>query len=606
MDADYFSRNLPKTKVHKECCEQDFFQKHPHHLPVDSVTLYSLSLLRNEIEIGADFIQQWSPEFTAAEQRKDPELGEIIAQLEGAKPVSRHHLKRTTLFYEIKNKLLFRKFKCDNRVVTRLNVPRTMIMDVLKASHDLPSSAHFGVRKTLFRLQCFVCWKGMCTDVAGYVRSSSSCQFRKMPTGKPHGLQSCIPVASRAFEIMATDVLGPICLTESGHKYILNVTDQLTEWSISVCISDLTDDTTAKAIEENVFFKYGAPTILISDQGTNYMSSDFEEFLKSWNVKHHRSSPAHPQSNGMVEKFNGTLAMLLHSLANHNPENWDLYVPMAVYSYNVSWNAATKATPYYLVFGLDPDPVFTKKLGCSPADIHQDISLEQAREQARKHIQDSQQKNMSRVNIHRHECKIDVNHQVLVLSKPLKIQKGGKIANRWIGPFLVTQKLAENVYEISTKTRRKKIRVENSLSIKRFYPREEFELCFQRAERLKHSSPPNSSLLSNDESLGCEMLNINTSEHYSMLEEQEFVSLFEPNPPNRTKTRLCNKSDSNGHKFDSRHFNHSEDPENNVSLKDELLSCLSVADRQRLELVLRDSDETVASIGATAPNSLEL
>ena len=102
------------------------------------------------------------------------------------------------------------------------------------------------------------------------------------------------------------------------------------------------------------------------------------------------------------------------------------------------------------------------------------------------------------------------------------------------------------------------------------------------------------------------MLNINPIEHYSMLEEQEFVSLFEPNSPNRTKTRLCNKNDSNNHKFDSRHSNHFEDPENNVSLKDELLSCLFVADRQRLELVLRDSDGTVASIEGTTPDSLEL
>ena len=379
----------------------------------------------------------------------------------------------------------------------------------------------------------------------------------------------------------------------------------MTKWSISVCISDLTDDTTAKAIEENVFFKYGAPSILISDQGTNYMSSDFEEFLKSWNVKHHRSSPAHPQSNGMVEKFNGTLAMLLHSLASHNPENWDLYVPMAVYSYNVSWNAATKATPYFLVFGLDPDPVFTRKLGCSPADIHQYTSLEQAREQARRHIQNMQQDNMSRVNAHRNQCKIEVGHQVLVLSKPLKIQKGGKIANRWIGPFLVTQKLAENVYEISTKTRRKKVRVENSLSIKRFYPREEFELCYQKAERLKQNPPPNSTL-AEDEAINCDMLNITAIECSPTLEEQEFVSHFESNSSNKTQTSLCSPKDSNSNNSGAQPFNHLKGPEINVSFEDELLCSLSVADRQQLALVLRDADQTIASTEPTAPVSTEL
>ena len=85
------------------------------------------------------------------------------------------------------------------------------------------------------------------------------------------------------------------------------------------------------------------------------MSSDFKEFLKTWAVEHRRSSPAHPESNIIADRYNGTLAMLLHSLTKDNPENWDSYLPMAVYSYNVSWNETIKATPYYLVFGIDPN-----------------------------------------------------------------------------------------------------------------------------------------------------------------------------------------------------------------------------------------------------------
>ena len=194
----------------------------------------------------------------------------------------------------------------DDRVVLRLNVQRTMIRDMLTASHDLPSNAHFGINKIVFRLQYFVCWEGMYTEIVGYVRSCRSRHIGKMPTGRPEGLQSCIPVASQAFEVMATDVLGPITRTESCHKYILNVTDQLTKWSISIPISDLTDNTTAEAIEDYVFFWYGAPSILISEQGTNYMSSDFKEFLKTWGVELRRSSLAHLQSNGIAERYNGT------------------------------------------------------------------------------------------------------------------------------------------------------------------------------------------------------------------------------------------------------------------------------------------------------------
>ena len=95
---------------------------------------------------------------------------------------------------------------------------------------------------------------------------------------------------------------------------------------------------------------------------------------------------------------------------------------------------------------------------------------------------------MQRVNIHRKPCRIEVGHQVLVLSKLLKIQKGGKKSDRWIGPFLVIHKHCENVYEISTETRREKVRVENAMSIKRYFLREEFELCHERAERLARAN----------------------------------------------------------------------------------------------------------------------
>ena len=475
-----------------------------------------------------------------------------------------------------------------------------MIRDVLKASHDLPSSAHFGVSKTLFRLQCFVCWKGMYTDVAGYVHSCRSCQFRKMPTGKPQGLQSYIPVASQAFQVMATDVLGPISLTESGHKYILSVTDQLTKWSISICIKDLIDDTTAKAIEENVFYKYGAPSILISDQGTNFRSSDFEEFLETWGVRHHRSSPAHPQSNEMIEKFKGTLAMLLHSLASHNPTNWDLYVPMAVYSYNVSWNVATKMTLYYLVFGIDPEPIFLKKINCSPPDLHHSITLEQARTQAKAHIEAVQRKNMTRINAHRTASRIEVGNQVLVLSKPLKIQKGGKIADRWIMPFLVTHKLSDNVFEISTTTRRKKIPVENSLSIKRYFPRGEFELCYERVERMKQTPPSQTTIATIIERPDCEVLDTYFIENI-LLSETIGITFIDDSPNERITNNYkeeCLDSDGRSHKLSN------GEPKQflNVSPEEIFIRCLFAIDSQKL-LSLLSKDGRVVSGRLRRPSS---
>ena len=94
IDADYFSRNLPKGG-HKECCEKDFFEVHPHNIPVYTITLYSLNLLRKQIVVNSIFLERWNPTFTASEQRHDPEFIDIIEHLEGIKTVPRRELRKT-------------------------------------------------------------------------------------------------------------------------------------------------------------------------------------------------------------------------------------------------------------------------------------------------------------------------------------------------------------------------------------------------------------------------------------------------------------------------------------------------------------------------------
>lgn len=46
---------------------------------------------------------------------------------------------------------------------------------------------------------------------------------------------------------------------------------------------------------------------LISDNGPQYVSNDFKAYLKERDVSHSRARPYHPQSNGKIERFHGTL-----------------------------------------------------------------------------------------------------------------------------------------------------------------------------------------------------------------------------------------------------------------------------------------------------------
>ena len=66
-----------------------------------------------------------------------------------------------------------------------------------------------------------------------------------------------------------------------------------------------------------------------------------------------RTTPYHPQSDGLVERFNRTLLHLLSLAASENEQEWDLHLPMVMLAYRTSVQESTGCTPFYLMFGRE-------------------------------------------------------------------------------------------------------------------------------------------------------------------------------------------------------------------------------------------------------------
>ncbi|CAF1533989.1 unnamed protein product [Rotaria sp. Silwood1] len=69
---------------------------------------------------------------------------------------------------------------------------------------------------------------------------------------------------------------------------------------------------------------------------------------------HILSTVYHPQSNGMVERFNATFVPQLAKLHDREHNNWDEYLQSVVFAYNTGIHAATNYSPFQLQFGHDP------------------------------------------------------------------------------------------------------------------------------------------------------------------------------------------------------------------------------------------------------------
>ena len=74
-----------------------------------------------------------------------------------------------------------------------------------------------------------------------------------------------------------------------------------------------------------VFSRVGIPKEILTDQGTNFMSNLMSELFKLLGVKHLRTSPYHPQTDGMLERFHGTLKAMLSKCKDVKKE-WDTQV----------------------------------------------------------------------------------------------------------------------------------------------------------------------------------------------------------------------------------------------------------------------------------------
>ncbi|XP_074292101.1 uncharacterized protein LOC141618948 [Silene latifolia] len=107
----------------------------------------------------------------------------------------------------------------------------------------------------------------------------------------------------------------------------------------------------AKFIQNDIICRYGVPNEFISDRGTHFQA-ETELILKKYKIKHHKSSPYRPQTNGAVKAANKTIATILRKMTD-NYREWPEKIPSALWGYKTSIRTATGATPYYLVYGME-------------------------------------------------------------------------------------------------------------------------------------------------------------------------------------------------------------------------------------------------------------
>jgi hypothetical protein len=109
----------------------------------------------------------------------------------------------------------------------------------------------------------------------------------------------------------------------------------------------------AEDLVTNFFCRFGIRRELHSDQGRNFESLLLQEVLQRLGVSKMRTTPLHPQSDGMVERYIETIEEHLRKVVASHQRDWDERLPLFLIAYRASTQDTTGLTPVSLVFGRE-------------------------------------------------------------------------------------------------------------------------------------------------------------------------------------------------------------------------------------------------------------
>ena len=108
--------------------------------------------------------------------------------------------------------------------------------------------------------------------------------------------------------------------------------DYFTKWPIAKAIKEAMAKTVSKFIYEKIICEHGCPQVLQSDQGTHFVNRVIQDLSEKFRIKHRLSTPYHPQTNDLVERFNQTLCEKLAKMAEETIM-WDEFIDLALIAY---------------------------------------------------------------------------------------------------------------------------------------------------------------------------------------------------------------------------------------------------------------------------------
>ena len=223
-------------------------------------------------------------------------------------------------------------------------VPDSWQRTVFEAVHGL---AHPSIRSTKKMVADKFVWPGLRKQVGIWAKTCLRLQIAKVHRHTKAPLGHFEP-ATRRFDHIHVDIVGPLPPSQNCH-YLFTVVDRFTRWPEAIPLEDAQTTTCARALAFHWIARFGVPTDLTSDRGSQFTSELWSALTQLYGTRMHWTSAYHPQANGMVERFHPHLKSAL--MARLTGPNWIDELPWVLLGIRTAPKEDFECSSAELVYG---------------------------------------------------------------------------------------------------------------------------------------------------------------------------------------------------------------------------------------------------------------
>ena len=381
---------------------------------------------------GIEIPKHVTHDFIQEAQRRDKQCIEIFSNIS----VNDTYKLFPNVELIVKNDVLYKVNK-KNRNSLSIFVPAELVDYFLKSYHD--DTGHPSYNTVAKNIGNQFYFPSLHRITREYVTNCKVCQLDTTDRHHKSVPSDLIELTDVPFDHITLDYITHFETSEKGYSYVLTIVDVATRYANVIPVKTMTAEESLDKLNKYHFHKHGYPRKITTDNGRQFTSNLFKSFCNDRNIQHIKTSPMHPQSNGICERFNGTISDMIKHSCLENPRSWDDKIHKLVYSYNNSVRSGTKFSPCSLVFTYTPhdeysrlEPALVEPIDVNNFVINKNLDAVDNRRIAKDNLVDSQKANKSRKD----NSAVERKHGDRVLLK-VESRKKNKISLRWHGPYTV-------------------------------------------------------------------------------------------------------------------------------------------------------------------------